>query len=216
MPVKRILLPPALVLVLLASSVLSAQVIGNAKEEQIAGAHRAATVLGEIRSRHDNGLTEPKSYFLTHEDLNALLELELAKAQVHGQAEAVESIRIEFLEQNRFTTHMTADMDKVSMSDNSLIFSLFRGLFSGDQKIEVEGELKTANGKGRYSVTRSRINGISVPTSVMQLMLSRLGSQLDPPFDPTESFELRFGIREVEISSGLVTLHTGAVQAGSE
>ena len=166
-------------------------------------AERVEKMLDELEARENAQDKEKRTYILTESDLNAFLA---AKIKERPRKD-VESLRIEMKEEF-FTTFLRVDMDQVDIKGDSMTKSLLKALFRGKQTIEFDGRLKTDNGKGTYEVERATLNGMPLPPSLVNSILSAVGRQQDPPFDPMEPFDLPYAIKTVKVSPGKATLET--------
>ncbi len=166
-------------------------------------AERVQKMLDELEARESAQDKGKRTYILAESDLNAFLA---AKIKERPRKD-VESLRIEMKEEI-FTTFLRVDMDQVDIKGDSMTKSLLKVLFRGKQTIEFDGRLKTDNGKGTYEVERATLNGMPLPPSLVNSILSSVGRQQDPPFDPMEPFDLPYAIKTVKISPGKATLET--------
>jgi hypothetical protein len=167
-----------------------------------ARAQKVDRIFNEIEEDHANGRGSGKTYLLAEDELNAYLTEKLREQE----RKDVEKITIR-LQHKSFTTHIQVNMDEVQVKD-TMTANLFKALFRGRQKIEVDGELKTNDGQGTYEVQRARVNDVGVPAIVVNTILSSVGRQQDPPFDPTEPFDIPYGIKTIRIQQGKVRIDT--------
>jgi hypothetical protein len=168
-----------------------------------AGAQRVEKMLDELETRQQAKDTDKKSYTLTESDLNDYLA---AKIKERPRKD-VESMRVA-MKEGFFTTFLTVDLDQVEVKGDSMSKSLLKALLHGKQTIEVDGRLKTDNGKGTYEVERASLNGMPLPPSFVNSILSAVGRQQDPPFDPMEPFDLPYGMKSVKVTPGKALLET--------
>lgn len=166
-------------------------------------AERVEKMLDELEAREQVQDTEKRTYILTESDLNAFLA---AKIKERPRKD-VESLRIE-MKDAIFTTFLEVDFDQVEIKGDSMTTSLLRALLRGRQTIEFDGQLQTENGKGTYEVKRATLNGLPLPPSLVNSILSAVGRRQDPPFDPMEPFDLPYGVKTVTVSPGKATLET--------
>ena len=167
------------------------------------GAARVERTLRELESNHASGNTANRTYTITEADLNAYLEVRLREKNQRG----VETLSVR-LQQEAFVSSLMIDMDKVEVQGDPTTLSLFKVLFRGPLTLEVEGRLVTVGGRGRLKVTKALLNESTVPPPLVDVILRALGGKQDPPFDPTESFDLPYGIRTVTVKPGQATLQT--------
>jgi len=166
-------------------------------------AERVEKMLDELEAREMAQDKEKRTYILTESDLNAFLA---AKIKERPRKD-VEGLRIE-MKEAIFTTFLLVDFDQVEIKGDSMTASLLKALLRGKQTIEFDGRLKTENGKGTYEVERATLNGMPLPPSLVNSILSSVGRRQDPPFDPIEPFDLPYAIKTVKVSPGKATLET--------
>ncbi len=75
-------------------------------------------------------------------------------------------------------------------------------------KVEIAGELTVEDGVGTYQVKSMLLNGTTVPAALIQTVLTSFGRSQDPPFDPTQPFQMPYCIKTVQIEAGQVTIQT--------
>jgi hypothetical protein len=164
---------------------------------------RVERVFEELETRSLAGDGAGRTYVLAESDLNAFLK---AKLKERGRRD-VESLVVK-MSQTTFVTSLTIDFDYDEMRSDSVGAKIFKALLSGKQTIEVEGRLTTEKGKGTYTVERANMNGIPLPPPLVNSILSALGRRQDPPFDPTEPFDLPYGIQTIEVQEQKTILQT--------
>jgi len=164
---------------------------------------RVEKMLEDLEAREQVQDKEKRTYILTEPDLNAFLA---AKIKERPRKD-VESLRVE-MKDGLFTTFIKIDFDEVEIKGDSMTASLLKALLRGTQTIEVDGRLQTENGKGTYLVERATLNGMPLPASLVNSILSSVGKRQDPPFDPTEQFDLPYGVKTITVTPGKATLET--------
>lgn len=167
------------------------------------GTRKVEQVLEELERNHASGELAPRAYTVTEAELNAYLAERLREES----RKDVQALRARFRE-GSFASSLTLDMDEVEVKGDSLTLELFRTLLSGHATLEVEGRLVVENGKGTLILESTRINDITVPVSLVSFILSEVGKKQNPPFDPTDSFPMPYGIKAVKIEPGKATLYT--------
>ncbi len=169
-----------------------------------AAAKRVEDVLTELESREKANDRQSRTFVLAETDMNAYLASEIAKRE----RKDVERLVVKMNDENRFVTSLTVNLDKVDVKTDSMTGALFRALLRGTQTIEMDGKLTTEKGKGTYEVQSATMNGVPLPASLVNAIISSVGKQQDPPFDPTEPFDLPYKIQKIEVSSGKTTIKT--------
>ena len=189
----------ALVVTVVGSLSLTAQPASSA-----GAAGEVERVLGELVINSVREEVPKRVYRLSETDLNSYLTTKLEKADRKG----LESISVR-LKQGSFVTVVTVNMDQVQFKDQSLTASLLSVLLRGAHTLEVEGHLQVQEGIGKYQVQQASLDGIALPASVMEMVVSTLGRQQDPPFDLSEPFPMPYGISTVDVQPGQLTIETG-------
>jgi len=189
----------ALVVTVVGSPSLTAQPASSA-----GAAGEVERILGELVINSVREEVPKRVYRLSETDLNSYLTTKLEKADRKG----LESISVR-LKQGSFVTVVTVNMDQVQFKDQSLTASLLSVLLRGAHTLEVEGRLQVQEGIGKYQVQQASLDGIALPASVMEMVVSTLGRQQDPPFDLSEPFPMPYGISTVDVQPGQLTIETG-------
>ena len=190
-------------MLLLGSSTVVAPIQSSADTPE-AAAKRVESVLTELENREKEKDQPSRTYVLAEPDMNAYLASEIAKRE----RKDVEHLSVKMNDQNRFITSLTVNLDKVDIKADSMTKTLFRTFLRGTQTIEMDGKLTTDKGKGTYEVQSASMNGVPLPATLVNAILSAVGKQQDPPFDPTEPFDLPYKIQSITVSSGKATIKT--------
>lgn len=167
-------------------------------------AEKVEQVFAEIESNHQNGDKTSRTYRLTDTELNAYLQAQLREQEQPG----VEQFSVSLV-RGGFVTLAKVDTNELSLPQDSASALLLYTLFSGKQTLEAEGDFQARNGKGVYRVRWAKLNGRSIPPSIANGLLSSMGKKQEPPFDPTEPFEMPWGIDSVDCHPDYVTIRTG-------
>ena len=142
-------------------------------------------------------LTNPElgqNHTLLEEDLNAYIKRELADQPLRG----IEKLTVK-LNEGTFTTFVIVNLDEVALSG---YLQQMKSLIEGPQRLTLEGMLEVSDGVGNYKTENAWLNDIPLPASMVDTLLSSLGRQQEPPFDPTEPFDAPFGITDLMIEPG--------------
>ena len=161
-------------------------------------------ILGQLV---DNSILEevPKqTYKLSETDLNGYLSFQIKKTKRKGLKNVSVSLK-----EGGFVTVVEMNMSQIQLKDKSLTASMLSVLLQGAHTLEVEGQLNVQEGIGKYQVQQASLDGIELPASMVEMVLSTLGRQQDPPFDPVEPFPMPYGISTVDVQLGRVTIETG-------
>ncbi len=190
-------------MLLLGSSTVVAPIQSSADTPETA-AKRVESVLTELESREKENDRQSRTYVLVETDMNAYLASEIAKRE----RKDVEHLSVKMNDENRFITLLTVNLDKVDIKADGMTKTLFRTFLRGTQTIEMDGKLTTDKGKGTYEVQSATMNGVPLPATLVNAIISAVGKQQDPPFDPTEPFDLPYKIQTIVVSSGKTTIKT--------
>ena len=168
------------------------------------GVAKVTGILEELRKNDEQGTVPNRTYQVTEEELNAYLS-----AQLHQQHQkAVESIVL-LLKEGTFLTRVEVNVDELQFPVDDVTTAYLRLLLKGIQTLEIEGKLEAENGLATYRVQEARLSGIPIPARLVNNLLSSLGKKNDPPFDPTQPFEMPYGIQSFTFQPGKVMMETG-------
>jgi len=168
------------------------------------GVAKVTRILEELRENDEQGTVPNRTYQVTEEELNAYLSAQLY--QQHQKA--VESIAL-FLKEGTFLTRVEVNVDELQFHGDDVTTGYLRLLLKGIQILEIEGKLESENGLATYRVQEARLSGIPIPARLVDNLLSSLGKKNDPPFDPTQPFEMPYGIQSFTFQLGKVMMETG-------
>ena len=161
-------------------------------------------VLGQLVDNSALEEVPKRTYKLSEIDLNSYLSFQIQKTKRRG----LENVSVS-LKQGSFVTMVEMNMSQIQLKDKSLTASMLSALLQGAHTLEVEGQLNVQEGIGKYQVQQASLDGIELPVSMVEMVLSTLGRQQDPPFDPVEPFPMPYGISTVDVQLGRVTIETG-------
>ena len=169
------------------------------------GFAKVTRILEELRENDEQGTVPNKTYQVTEEELNAYLS-----AQLHQQHQkAVESIVL-LLKEGTFLTRVEVNVDELQFPVDDVMTGYLRLLLKGIQTLEIEGTLEAEKGLATYRVQEARLSGIPIPARLVNYLMSSLGKKNNPPFDPTQPFEMPYGIQSFTFQPGNVIMETGA------
>ncbi len=169
------------------------------------GVAKVTRILEELRENDEQGTVPNKTYQVTEEELNAYLS-----AQLHQQHQkAVESIVL-LLKEGTFLTRVEVNVDELQFPVDDVMTGYLRLLLKGIQTLEIEGTLEAEKGLATYRVQEARLSGIPIPARLVNYLMSSLGKKNNPPFDPTQPFEMPYGIQSFTFQPGNVIMETGA------
>ncbi|MEE8349449.1 MAG: hypothetical protein V3R94_07755 [Acidobacteriota bacterium] len=167
------------------------------------GAEKVRQVLEELSENSQEGQAQPRTYRLSQAEINAYLLDELGQQEQR----AVEDVSI-LLRDGEFVTTVGIDPDRLQLGENTTAGTLLGLLFEGKQTLEIEGRLSVINGIGSYQIQQVRFSGMALPRELVNEILTSLGRSQDPPFDPTSTFPIPYGIQSIIVSAGQVIIAT--------
>jgi hypothetical protein len=168
------------------------------------GVAKITRILEELKDNDQQSTVPNRTYEVTEKELNAYLT-----AQLYQQDQkAVESIDL-LLKEGTFLTRVEVNADELQVKGDDVTIGYLKLLLRGTQTLEVEGKLQAADGLASYLVQEARLSGITLPAPWVNSLLSSLGKRNNPPFDPTEPFEMPYGIQSVTFQPGKVMMETG-------
>jgi hypothetical protein len=167
------------------------------------GSQKVRRVVEELSANAQAGDTSPRTYRLSQVEINAYLLDQLRQQEEN----AVENISI-LLGEGTFLTLITIDPDRLQMGGNAAAGRLLGALLEGSLALEIKGRILVSDGSGKYQIQQIRFNGMELPIALVTELLISLGRSQDPPFDPTSSFSMPFGIQSIVVSGGQVVIET--------
>ena len=183
---------------------LSAESRPQGGETDDPGVAKVTRILEELRENDEQGTVPDRTYEVTEEELNAYLSAQLYQRR----QKAVESIAL-FLKEGTFLTRVEVNVDELHLQGDDVTIGYLMLLLKGIQTLEIEGKLEAENGLATYRVQEARLSGIPIPARLVNKLLSSLGKKNDPPFDPTQPFEMPYGIQSFTFHAGNVMMETG-------
>lgn len=157
-------------------------------------AERAEQIFFELSTTPETG----QKYTLLEEDLNAYITRELTDRPLRG----IDTLTVK-LNEGTFTTSVRVDLSEVELTG---YLQYIGSLVEGPQRLTVEGILEVSEGSGIYRTEHAWLNDVPLPASLVDTLLSSLGRQQEPPFDPTEPFKAPYGISHLTIEPGKAIL----------
>ncbi len=163
-------------------------------------AEKVADIFHQLQVADETGEGKGRRYEISQDELNAYLAAMIRQKPQQG----VEGIELE-LQQEGLRSRIKVNLDEIPL-ENGAASGLFRILLSGRKTLHVDGTLKGSNGTGSFQVREVWLGSIPLPSSLANSLLKSMGEKQDPPFDPTESFQLAYGIQSLEILPGKAVL----------
>ena len=70
----------------------------------------------------------------------------------------------------------------------------------------MKGKLAAAGGRGRFELQTVRLDGIPVPTILIETLVDRYVKPEHPEVDLNEEFQMPWGIDDITITTGKATI----------
>jgi len=107
----------------------------------------------------------------------------------------------------RISASATVDLDAVRLSKPRSWFDPMR-LLRGRLPVDVRGVLRTSAGEARLEIEWARVNGVSIPTVVLQELVTfyTKGESYPNGIDLDAPFALPLGIRDITVLAGRATI----------
>ena len=136
---------------------------------------------------------------ITEGELNSFLSIHARSELPPGVLDPVVTID----DAGRLTGRATVDLDEVKRAQRNEGMSVL-ALLSGRVPVEASGVLHAAGGKGKFDIETATVNGVPVPKTILQQVVSYYSRTPDNPagIDLEAPFELPVGIREIITQKG--------------
>ncbi len=153
----------------------------------------------EFLQAAQKGVEPGQTFTIPESDLNAFIRQQIEQARVA----AVESIAVT-LSTGTFDSTVVVDFDKLETEET--VGSMVKSMFKGKQTLQLVGSVYGKAGLVHYETESASMNGIPLPASVVDMLLSSIGKKQQPPFDPTEPFPLPKGVKTLVVEPGKVVM----------
>ena len=144
-----------------------------------------------------------KSFVFTQSEVDAFLKDMVARkgkghvqdARVVLQAEKTMGVRVD----GRFNWK-----DLLKGGKDSLVTKFLGAIGGMDNTVEIKVQSSSARGKGYVKVLSAKVNGITLPDSLVSSLLGKVGKKQRPPIDFSGLMSLPYGIQKVDLLPGAV------------
>ncbi len=136
---------------------------------------------------------------LTQNEINSYLALDLS-SQYHP---CLKSLLLVF-EKDRLKATATIDVDRLGTTSQKLLPRLIGLMFSGIHTLAAEGQLTAKDGKAHFVMEKALFDGNALPKPLVETIISAVGRQQKPPFDPLQPSEMPYEINKVDVKSGYI------------
>ena len=178
------------------------------------GVEKVEEVLRDLQENEKSEEPQSKTYTLAESDLNAYLEAQLKKNEHKG----VDALAVRLKQHDNLITTLDLNMDELELGQQDFAVLLFLKIAGSHPKVEIAGELivegnrappqLVEDGVGTYQVKTMLFNGFTVPPALVQTVLTSVSRSHEPPFDPSQPFEMPLRIKTLKIEPGKVTIYT--------
>ena len=168
------------------------------------GVEKVEEVLRDLQENEKSEEPQSKTYTLAESDLNAYLEAQLKKNEHKG----VDALAVRLKQHDNLITTLDLNMDELELGQQDFAVLLFLKIAGSHPKVEIAGELIVEDGVGTYQVKTMLFNGFTVPPALVQTVLTSVSRSHEPPFDPSQPFEMPLRIKTLKIEPGKVTIYT--------
>jgi hypothetical protein len=106
---------------------------------------------------------------------------------------------------NRFDGRALVDLDEVRKSKD---YGVLGVLLQGVHELKVSGTFSGANGKGVVHISAASLDGLPVPQTLIETLVSHFSKTPDTPggFQLDKPFDLTSRIQVIQLQTGLVTV----------
>lgn len=185
----------------------------KAEEAGRADHRKVQAILDElVRNGQRAQVGTEKTYTIAEPELNRYLAHQIAAERPPG----IKSASVSLGDNNRVAAILLINMDELKSEDESFTLKMAKLIMSGEQRVDVEGALRSDGGKGTFSLERVAINGTELPSFLATEVARAIGKRQEPPVDITRPFDLPHNIRKIEISRGQLKIIQWGSAKGAE
>ena len=147
-------------------------------------------------------LPNPTVYRFSEAEVNSYLEFEL-RQYFHA---SLKSLSFDF-EQQRLISIAALDFDALGLHSDSVLTALLSKIWSGVHILLIEGNLIADAGKVRLELLEAKFDQADLPRTLVKQIISAVGKNQNPPFDPMELSALPYRIRQVDVHKEYILIH---------
>ncbi len=111
------------------------------------------------------------------------------------------------LEEGRLQAVAVIDFDHLKTDSSKILNKLFNSILSGIHKLTVRGKLIAEAGKAHFQLEEARFDEDMLPRFLVEEIISAVGREQNPPFDPLEPSPMPYGIERVDIQLGCIIVY---------
>jgi hypothetical protein len=139
-----------------------------------------------------------KIQFLENE-INSYLAINLSR-KYHP---CLKSLIVTF-EWNKVHAMALVDFDRLESSSKGLFPKLIGLMLSGKHTISATGQLISDNGNAYYRLEEARLDESTLPKSLVEEVISLIGRNQNPPWDPLQPCKLPNKIEKIRVYPGYI------------
>ena len=147
-------------------------------------------------------LAKPTVYRFSEAEVNSYLEFEL-RQYFHA---SLKSLSFDF-EKQRLISTASLDFDALALHSDSVLAALLGKIWSGVHILLIEGNLIADTGEVRLEILEAKFDDADLPRTLVKQIISAVGKNQNPPFDPMEFSALPYRIRQVDVHEGYILIH---------
>ena len=96
------------------------------------------------------------------------------------------------------------NFDHLQLNSTQLINGLLKKMLTGVHKLTVKGGLISDSGTASFRLDEAQFDSITLPNLLISEIISAVGRNQNPPFDPMQRSALPFLIQKVDVHSGYI------------
>jgi hypothetical protein len=112
----------------------------------------------------------------------------------------IESVRV------HLTPGVIAADTRLTIPPGTTGNTLVDALVTGTHNMQVSGKLTAAKGEGKFDLQTVAVDGIPVPSILVDALIKKYAKPKYPDVDLKEPFDLPYGIQSIDIGQGKATL----------
>jgi hypothetical protein len=151
----------------------------------------------EFSTKPESGRKQTTRF--SEEEVNAYLETYL-RPKYHR---SLKNLRIKF-EQNRLRAEAIIDFDRLASESAGLMKSVLGMLLSGTHTLIARGQLISGDGNAYFKLEWARFDDSTLPRLLIEQIITAVGKNQNPAFDPLEPTQMPYKIEKVDVLSGYI------------
>jgi hypothetical protein len=99
------------------------------------------------------------------------------------------------------------DFDRLGAASTGAFSKMVKLLFSGKHSITAQGKLQSGNGEAFFDLEKAFFDDKALPNFLVEEILTAVGQNQNPPFDPMQPSELPYKIDKVDVHPGYIIVY---------